>query len=296
MVNPAGRAVLPHSPRRGKAFTACYSHRVSADVGAVLPISSRPNLLTAAAIGAIACVAADMVHEAVGHGIASWLVNDPILALSTVALQNATANRFVSAAGTSANAIVGVLALLVLRRFAKFTSWACFLWLFAAFNLTNLGYLVVSAVLNSGDWANVIGGLAPVWLWRGLLGLAGAVFYVLAIRVLARAIGRFVAGGEVPAADIQYFVLPAYLAGGVVMTVASVFNPISPSLILLSGVGASFGLSAGLLFVAGQVETSARNPLPEKQTLPFSLPWLIAAVVISGIFIALLGPGIRLSN
>jgi hypothetical protein len=77
---------------------------------------SQLNASTLAAIGALACIAADMVHEAVGHGTASLLMSDPILSLSTVAIQNASPSRFVSAAGTTANLIVGVLSLLFLRR------------------------------------------------------------------------------------------------------------------------------------------------------------------------------------
>jgi hypothetical protein len=127
-------------------------------------------------------VAADLVHEALGHGIASWLTGDRILSLSTVAIQNATANRWVSAAGTSANCIAGVLCFLVLRRMRQLTPVAYFLWSFGAYNLLNSGYLVTSAVLNSGDWANVIAGLSPAWLWRCVLGLAGITLYVSAIR------------------------------------------------------------------------------------------------------------------
>jgi hypothetical protein len=110
------------------------------------------SLLTVSAIGALACVAADMVHEALGHGTAAWLTGDRILSLSTVAIQNATASRFVSAAGTSANWVVGILSLLAARRVQRLTSWAYVLWIFGAYNVLNSGYLVTSAVLNSGDW------------------------------------------------------------------------------------------------------------------------------------------------
>jgi hypothetical protein len=114
---------------------------------------SQLNAVTLAAIGALACIAADMVHEAVGHGTASLLMSDPILSLSTVAVQTASPSRFASAAGTTANLIVGVLSFLLLRRVRKLTPSAYLLWLFGAFNLFNVGYLVASACMNSGDWA-----------------------------------------------------------------------------------------------------------------------------------------------
>ena len=263
----------------------------------VVPVkSSRPSLLTLASIGTIACVAADMVHEALGHGTASWLTGDRILSLSTVAIQNATANRFVSAAGTSANCIVGILSLLLLRRIRKLTSLAYFLWIFGAYNLLNSGYLVTSAVLKSGDWANVIAGLFPPWLWRCVLGLAGATLYVLAIRWVANFMIDLVNRGEVALADLRHLVLPAYLAGGAAMTIASIFNPIGPSLILLSGAGASFGLNSGLLFLPGIVAANARGQTLITRPMPFSFFWFALGLVVAGIFIGVLGPGIHFPN
>jgi hypothetical protein len=255
---------------------------------------SLPSLLTLASIGAIACIAADMVHEAIGHGTACWLTGNRMLSLSTVAIQNVSPSRFVSAAGTSANCIVGALSFLALHRVRKFTPWTYFLWTFGAYNLLNSGYLLVSAASNSGDWANVITGLSPHWLWRCGLGLSGATLYVLVIRWTASFMVELVNRGEVASGDLGRLVLPAYLSGGAVMTIASVFNPISPSLILLSGVGASFGLNSGLLFLPGMVAEKTRGQTLVTRPMPFSFFWLALGLVVSTIFIAVLGPGIHL--
>ena len=189
-----------------------------------------------------------------------------------------------------------VLSLLVLRRMRQLTPLAYFLWTFGAYNLLNSGYLVTSAVLNSGDWANVIAGLSPAWLWRCVLGLAGVILYVLAMFWTASSMGDLVNHGEVALADLQHLVLPAYLAGGMVMTIASIFNPISPSLILLSGAGASFGLNSGLLFLPGIVAANAHAPTLVTRPMPFSFFWVALGIVVSGLFIAVLGPGIHFSN
>lgn len=272
------------------------SVRVPTETVAAPTEPSHPSLWTFASIGAIACVAADMVHEVLGHGTVSWLTGDRILSLSTVAMQNATASRLVSVAGTSANCIVGFCSLLTLRRMQKLTPLTYFLWIFGAYNLLNCGYLVTSAVLNSGDWANVIAGLSPPWLWRCVLGLTGAILYVLAVRWTARSMLDLVNRGETTSADLQRLVLPAYLAGGAVMTIAAVFNPISPSLILLSGAGASFGLNSGLLFLPGMVGANARSQTLVTQPMPFSFFWFGLGIVVSGLFIGVLGPGIHFSN
>jgi len=244
--------------------------------------------LTAASIGLVACISADMVHEAAGHGIASWLAGDRILSLSTVALQNETPNRFVSAAGTSANCVVGWLALLLFRRARGGTPLACFLWLFGMFNLFNAGYLVVSALLNSGDWANVVAGLSPFWFWRCLLAFAGAAVYFVSLRWAANLLARLMGPR-----DARRLILPAYIAGGAVMTLASVFNPISSDLIMMSGVGASFGLNFGLFFVPAMVGCRAGEGASKSGALSFSFFWLALALALSAVFVAVLGPGIR---
>ena len=263
---------------------------------APLAKDSQLNAFTLAAIGALACIAADMVHEAVGHGTASLLMSNPILSLSTVAIQNASPSRFVSAAGTTANLIVGVLSLLLLRRVRKLTPSSYFLWVFGAFNLFNVGYLVASACMNSGDWAAVIGGLSPLWLWRCVLGLLGIIFYVLSLRWVASFAIDFVNHRQVGIGDSRRLVWPAYLAAGVVLTAASIFNPISPSLILVSGIGASFGLNCGFLFLPPIIARNAAYHGVGEARIPFSALWLIVSVFICGLFIGILGPGITFSN
>jgi hypothetical protein len=257
---------------------------------------SRLNILTLAGIGALACIAADMVHEALGHGTASLLMSDPILSLSTVAIQNASPSRFVSAAGTAANVIVGVLSLLLLRRRRKLTPSAYFLWAFGAFNLFNVGYLMASAVMNSGDWAAVFDGLLPPWLWRCVLGVVGIIFYFLSVRWVASFAIDFVNQRQIAIGDGGRLVWPAYLSAGVALTVASIFNPIGPSLIMGSGVAAAFGLNCGILFVPPIISRNATYHGAGEGRIPFSAFWLILSVIISGLFIGILGPGIHFSS
>jgi hypothetical protein len=267
--------------------------RMPTTIAGTPAVPARPNLLTLASIGAIACIAADMAHEAVGHGLASWLSGDRLLFLSTVATQNASPNRAVSAAGTGAEIILGIFSLLLLRRACKLTRFAYFLWIFAAFSLFNSGYLVVSAISNGSDWAKVIAGLSPSWLWRCLLAFTGAVVYFFAFRWIASFQIEWVNRAELARSDVWRLVWPAYLAGGATMTIAAIFNPISAALILLSGVGASFGLSCGLLFLPGIVANHTGSQTVLTCPIPFSLFWIVLAIVSSGIFIAVLGPGIH---
>jgi hypothetical protein len=234
-----------------------------------------------------------MVHEALGHGIAALLTGDRILSISTVALQNASASRLVSASGTAANCIAGAVSLLLLSRVKALSASAYFLWLFGAFNLFNSGYLVASSITGSGDWANVIAGLRLEALWRILLAALGVAVYVFAVRWLVRSLLPFCENGELALPDVGRLVFPAYLTAGLIMTVASFFNPIGPSLILPSGIAPSFGLNAGLLLVPQIVAQHARNRPIATRSMAFSKLWLIAAIAATTVFIAVLGPGIR---
>jgi hypothetical protein len=174
---------------------------------------------------------------------------------------------------------------------------AYFLWTFGVFNLLNSGYLVSSAIGNgSDDWTKVIAGLSPSWMWRSLLGLTGATIYFFTIRSAAVFAIDWVNRGEVVLTDLWRLVLSAYLAGGAVLTIASVFNPISPSLIFGSGVLPSFGSNFGLLFLPRTVATHARGRTLVSRPMPFTLFWFVLGIAVSALFIAILGPGIRLSN
>jgi hypothetical protein len=252
-----------------------------------------PSLITLSAIGATACVAADLVHEGLGHGIASWLTGDRILSISTVALQNAYASRIVSAAGTCANVAAGMLSLLMLGRFHPLTPRAYFLWVFGGFNLFNVGYLVFSAIAGGGDWGTVILGLTPVWFWRLALGLTGIIVYVMAFRWLASFAIAFIKRGEISFQDRRRLVWPAYLAGGIVLTIAATLNPISPSLILISGVGASFGLNFGFLLLPDFVASDGHSQPANISPIAFSPSWTFVAFVVCTAFIGVVGPGIR---
>lgn len=237
-----------------------------------------------------------MVHEALGHGVAAWLTGDHIVSLSTVAIQTADNSRVVSAAGTLACVLVGAALLSLSQRMREFTPLAYFVWIFGGFNILNSGYLVFSAVTGTGDWAQVVLGLSPTWAWRFALGLSGIAVYAVAVRWIAGLVIDLVERGEIGIGDRRYLVWPAYLAGGAAMTIASLFNPIGPTLILTSGVGASFGLNFGLLLVPGIVAARARDQETVNRTFSFSVFWLAVGICVSGFFIGVLGPGLQFAN
>src|SRR4029079_5784103 len=172
-----------------------------------------PTLLTIAAIAICAYAAADMVHELLGHGGASLFVPGArALSLSTVALQTEGESRIVAAAGAVANVIVGLLALLFVRRGARSITTQCFLLLLSALNLFNgTGYLLYSSLLNSGDWAVVIAALEAAVVWGAGMGLAGLASYAASVYAIGGQVTRLVASGQLARSDVRRLAYGAYV-------------------------------------------------------------------------------------
>jgi hypothetical protein len=242
---------------------------------------------TVVAIGIVAFAACDLVHEVLGHGVAAWMVRDvSAISLSSVALQTSGESRIVAAAGSIANVVVGLAALALFRRKRGLTPLSFFLWLLGATDLLNgTGYPLYSAILGSGDWAVVVRGLEPAWMWNVVvLGMAGVIGYAAAVVVAARALARLTS-------DAAPLVVPAYVAGSALLVAASVLNPIGPSLILLSGVSSGFAAMAGLLVVPRLAAKWGRVP---GAGVSYSLGWIVAGALVAVVFVAVLGPGISL--
>src|SRR6185503_3011297 len=146
---------------------------------------------TLIAISVLAYTIANMVHEGLGHGGAAMLLGARGTMLNAIffdydeATASETGHRLISAAGSVANLAVGLPLLAILPRFRS-TRWRCFLWLFAAVNiLTAFGYFIYSGMTGIGDWSRVLDGLAPTWLFRsGLVVAGGILYFVVAPRLL----------------------------------------------------------------------------------------------------------------
>jgi hypothetical protein len=254
-------------------------------------------LATVVAVAVAAYAGSDMVHEVLGHGLAcAFSPTVRALSLSTVALQTDSSSRLIAAAGSIANIVVGLLAAALFRRRSAFDTKGYFLGLFTITNLLNgTGYLLFSGLLDVGDWALVIEGREPRWIWRSVIALGGAALYALVVRSAALQVIALVQRGLIAREEPSRLLFPAYITGGLLLVLGSALNPISPGLILSSGVSSGFGAMAGLAFIPGSVETRTAVTTSVGTPLPFSLGWSVAGIFVSLIFIGWLGPGVRLS-
>jgi hypothetical protein len=256
--------------------------------------SLKSDIWTAAALGAMAYIADDLTHEALGHGVMSLLVTGVTpVSLSTVGLSTTGSSRLVALAGPLLNLIVGSIGAYIFRRGVGFGPGSYFLWLFAALNLFNgFGYAMYSGILNFGDLTVVTASWEPQWLYRLLLIVIGALGYFLALRSACRALVNRLTLMDVPGSDVVRLTLPAYLAGGTLFLAGAALNPIR-SLVLLSGISSGFCCMFGLLLIptcaVKLMTTSGANV-----ALTRSWVYIVAALGLSAIFVLVLGPGIRL--
>jgi len=258
------------------------------------------DVVTVVAIAVLAYTLSNTVHEALGHGGAAVLLGARPTMLNAIffnydeATASETVQRWISAAGSIADLIVGLPALALSSR-VRSTRWRYFLWLFAAVNLTTaFGYLLYSGVAGIGDWSRVFAGLAPEWLIRVALTAAGApLYFIVAPRLLAPRLDPFL-GLEPNARErrARTLSLLPYLAGSVSLAVAGILNPLGVKILLISAVAAGFGGTSLLAWYF----TIPRKPAPGTVEPPLGLPrstaWIAAAGAVLLFFVFVLGPGI----
>ena len=254
------------------------------------------SLVTAAAIAVVAYAGADLVHEVVGHALVAQLSGIRVLSISTVAAPTAQDSRPMDAAGTIANVVFGAVALALVGRKRRFSAAAYAWWLFGVVSAMNVGYLMYSGLFDSGDWSLVIAGARPSWAWRLGLVVAGYIFYATVIRVAAHTATPWIANGDTSIADFRRVTRVSYVTGGALFVLGSAFNPLGRDVIIISGVGGSFGLTLGLLLVPGDLASHVKEPGGISSVLELRPGWIVAALLVGSVFVGVLGPGIRLAR
>ena len=289
---------------------------------------TRINVFTVASIGIFAFGLEPIVHEILGHAVVCWLTGGKVILISSTAMQTSSASRLVPAAGPLANIIFGLAALALLRALTtqhnanasapldaiaqraasganptaavpvasgatRISLTRLFLYFFAFANLfLATGYILYSGLINFGDFAAVIDGLRPAWLYRAALVIIGALGYRFGIAQAARCLASLppraidtstapssnTIAAPLPApplqpalhrsspltasplslADARRIIHTACFAGGALFLLASCLNPISPRLILYDGLSGTIGLTLGFFLALTDLRQSQR--------------------------------------
>jgi len=254
------------------------------------------DTLTLVALGVVAFVVADTAHEALGHGLAILAVGaKPVLLTTCFIRSTGSVSRWIPAAGGIANLAVGLLSVLALRLLRTVSaSVRCFLVLLAAFNLLfAAAYPAYSGIALFGDWAAVISGLSPAWVWRSLLVIFSVISYYLSLLLLAVELRPFCGSNAPEALDrLQRITLVPFIAALGVAGLGGAFNPVGWTVIFTSalpGAAAAFGLTQIDNFPAVRVSGSS---VPAG-AIARSLGWILTAAAVLVFFVGVLGPGIK---
>jgi hypothetical protein len=259
------------------------------------PAPIADDALTVCTISILAGILTNVLHEGVGHGLTALLTGAKSGVLTTVAWSSAFDSRLVEAGGTLVNLAAALVFWLALRS-AKHASMPVryFLLITSAFNLfTGTGYFFFSGVTNFGDWAAVISGLHPHWLWRVLLVIVGASSYYAAVVVVGIGLVCYVGIPRHEHGRLRKVTIVPYFSVILLASVAGLLNPLGIQLLWQSALPATAGGQSGLLWLQYYIPrgTVANR---KSENLARSYVWIVIAAILTSVYVVVLGRGITL--
>jgi hypothetical protein len=259
------------------------------------PTEETDDRLTICAISLVAAIVTDLLHEGVGHGLTALATGARSGVLTTVAWSSGFDSRLVEAGGTLVNLLAALLFWLVLgasRRASVAVRY--FLLITFAFNLfSGTGYFLFSGVTDFGDWAAVIAGLHPHWLWRTALVVVGAASYYASARAIGVGLVRFAGVPRERQRRLRSLTIVPYVSGIVLSSAAALLNPSGIQLLWQSALPAAAGGQSGLLWLRYVIPSSAASQ-ESQALLRRNYPWVIGGAILALAFVLLLGRGITI--
>lgn len=270
--------------------------------------TSRPGTITLdiptiMAIGIVVFILKNIIHEALGHGGACWLIGGKPLMLTTAHFDydslsvSSVGARFIAAGGFIANFIAAGFFLLLFRRsHAQSPRLRYFFWLSMSGNFfVGAGYPLFSGMVGIGDLVDVVQGYEPVWAWRILLVLSGLLLYCFGVWMSLREMVTLI--GSHPAQRLKSaftLTLFPYLAGATVASIGSWLNPLG-AFVIFTSAAASFGGSSAFAWMSQLLKNATWFPRQSDSSVSIerSVIWILAAVILAVLHIFVLGPGIH---
>jgi hypothetical protein len=255
------------------------------------------DVLMISAVSMLAGIVSNLLHEGLGHGAVALLTGAKSGVLTTVAWSSDFDSRLVEAGGTLVNLAAGAMFWSVLARVKNASMpMRYFLLISCAFNLfCGTGYFLFSGVTNFGDWAVVIAGLRPHWLWRSLLVVVGATAYYAAVRVVGIELVRYVGVPRHQQRRLRKLTGVSYLSAILLSSIAGLLNPIGIQLLWQSALPATAGGQSGLLWLQYCIPKGT-EPSRTAEQLGRNWGWLVTAGVLGLIYVVVLGRGIAIHH
>jgi hypothetical protein len=257
-----------------------------------------PTLL---AIGMVAYLVKNVVHEGVGHGGVCLLAGGKAIGISSAWWDgsydgvSAWAIRGVKAGGTLANLSLGLALVPALRRLSdgRRPRLQFFVWLLIVVNLfSGAGYLLADPIGHFGDWSAFLEGLEPSTPLRLGLIVLGAGISALTLRFALRTMEPFLTAQTAERRRrARWLCWGPYLLGGTVFTLAGLLNPYGREFAVSSAL-ATFGGTAFLAWLPAWVKTPSMTTSNATMVLDRSPTWIGAGTASAIVTIAVLGRGV----
>lgn len=265
------------------------------------------HLPTLAAVGALAAVATNALHESAGHLVTGLLVGATPRFWSSTGVQMSWSGvplwgyRLAAAGGTGVDLVVGIAALLAAPRCSRgeFPSWPhCFLWLLGSFSTFTAGtYLIVSPLFGFGDWTAFLRGLHPFLVWQVGIPLAGGAVLTLGFQACRHGITPLLGADPTLRRDrARLLTALPWGAAGVVASLAALLSPLGPRWALFAALGSTCGSCFWMLGVPDRLPDPAPGDAGQAPRLPAHPGWIAAGSLAALAFVAILGPGVVLSR
>ena len=260
----------------------------------------KPNTdwLTIIAIAAIAISLTIAFHEGI-HALSCIVLGGDLQAYSALYVDcidlGTGQEKIVAGSASVANLILGTVCLAILRRSRQRSSEGqFFLWLFMLMNwLNGAGYWAFSGIGNLGDWAKVISGWEPHWLWRMGMAIFGLGVFMYCVWFALHELGKII-GGEEASEQIgraNKLGILSYVAAILVIVLAGLNNPFGiSSLPVIAGLIAVLGGMSPLVWMMQWFRAASFEKLPNKPLeIHRQWSWLSAAVVVVITYAFILG-------
>lgn len=251
----------------------------------------KDDLATAAAIGLLAYLTADVSHHVLGHGAACLSAGGKITALSSIFVDCTLKSAPIDLAGPLANSLVGAVMLIaaILGRRVWSRPTHLFLLLAAAFNLFWATLqMIFSVATRTDDWAWPIHYYgAPDLARYGLIVLGIAGYWLIKKTIGARL--DFSSRHRA-----RLIVITAWLAGGAIACLTAAFDRHPFAAIFTRAAPQSLLLSIGIPFLPTALLPSS-TPEGGNAVIDRSWYWIGAATLASALSVVFLGPGFAVS-
>jgi hypothetical protein len=160
---------------------------------------------------------------------------------------------------------------------------------------TGTGYFLFSGVFNFGDWAAVIRGLQPHWLWQLGLVVLGAISYFASMLVVGEKLKSFRREKE-SSPRVRRLCWTPYFSDGVLASLGGLMNPAGLFYVIASALPSTLGANAGLLSLPGMMRRPQTNDEDRVMPIRRGIGWIAIGAVASLLFIFVIGRGLTWSR